>query len=70
MGLAEYTITQSVQTKTTPGGCLLQSLGLKDVGKVAVKQLAKQVGKAVLKKAVPYVGWGLFAIEMACCLTE
>lgn len=70
MGIAEYTISETVQARTTVGGCLLQSLGLKGVGEQSVKKIAKQVGKAVLKKAVPYVGWGLFAVEMAMCITE
>lgn len=62
IGIAEYNLSLKVQTRTTIGGCLLQSLGLKGVG--------KQFGKAVLKKAVPYVGWGLFAVETAMCITE
>lgn len=70
IGIAEYNLNQETQTRTTVGGCLLQSLGVKGVGEQSVKAIAKRVGKAVLKKAVPYVGWGLFAVEMAMCITE
>ena len=70
IGIAEYNLSQKAQTRTTVGGCLLQSLGLKGVGEQSVKAVAKRVGKAVLKKAVPYVGWGVFAVEMAMCIAE
>lgn len=70
IGIAEYNLSQKSQTRTTIGGCLLQSLGLKGVGEQSVKAITKQIGKAVLKKAAPYVGWGLFAVEMAMCIAE
>lgn len=70
MGLAEYDQISSTQTKTSIGGCVLEAIGVKDLGNAGVKAAAKQIGKAVLKKAVPYVGWGLFAVDMVMCLAD
>lgn len=70
IGLAEYDLISNIQTRTSFGGCVLQAVGVKDLGKAGAKAAAKQIGKAVLKKAVPYIGWGLFAVDLAMCLAD
>lgn len=71
LGMAEYAKTSSSSlTRTSLGGCVLEAVGVKDLGKAGAKAIAKRIGKAVLKRAVPYVGWGLFAIDMAMCLAD
>lgn len=71
MGIAEYDKQgMPSSTRTSLGGCVLEAIGVKDLGKAGAKYIAKEVGKAVLKKAVPYIGWGLFAVDMAMCLSE
>jgi hypothetical protein len=71
LALAEYDIeTNSISTRTTFFGCCLEAAGVKDLMSGTLKSVAKQIGKAVLKRAVPYVGWGLAAVSMAMCLAE
>lgn len=72
MGLAEYDKCYNLaNTRTSVGGCVLEAIGVKDlVSGAGAKIVAKQVGKALLKKAVPYVGWGIFAVDMAMCLAD
>lgn len=58
-------------TRTTVGGCILQAVGVKEIlTEPTVKLAAKAIGKAVCKKAVPYIGWGLFAIDFVACVVE
>lgn len=70
IAIAELQKAETLQptTRTTFGGCVLEGLGIRGLasGKVAVKV----IGKVLIKRAIPYVGWGLFAIDMAMCLTE
>lgn len=70
IGIAEYNLSQKHKQEQLLVDAYSQSLGLKGVGEQSVKAVAKRVGKAVLKKAVPYVGWGVFAVEMAMCIAE
>lgn len=74
MGLLDYQKTVNPISRTTTGGCILEALGVKDIvasaGKSAVKYVAKAVANAALKKAIPYVGWGLFAWDFISCVTE
>lgn len=64
-------VVNSSVSRTTLGGCVLQALGIKEVldnlGKQAVKKVATVVAKAALKKAVPWIGWGLCAYELIDC---
>lgn len=39
-------------------------------GKGITRAAIISLGKAIAKKAVPYLGWGLFAIDMAMCIAE
>lgn len=59
-------------TRASVGGCVLEALGVKELvtSKAVTKAAVKAVGKAIVKKSVPYVGWGLFAVDMALCLSE
>lgn len=58
-------------TRTTVGGCILQAVGVKEIlTEPTVKLAAKAIGKAVCKKAVLYIGWGLFAIDFVACVVE
>lgn len=61
-------------SRTTAGGCVLEALGVKEVinatGKGVAKKIAKATAKAVLKRAVPYIGWGLFIYDYIACVVE
>ena len=73
MGIVEIEKTSKMAsfTRTTVMGCVLQAVGVKDLATKGLTNAAvKALGKAVAKKAIPYVGWGLFAIDMGMCLTE
>lgn len=60
------------QTKGFIGGCILQGLGISALvtNKASLKAIIKVVGKAVAKKAIPYIGWGLFIGETVWCLLD
>ncbi len=60
--------TMKPTTRTSLGGCVLEGLGVR--GLVTGKAAVKALGKFIAKRALPYVGWGLFAIDMAMCLAE
>lgn len=70
IAIAELQKSETVQpkTRTTVGGCVLEGLGVR--GLVSGKAAVKAIGKVLVKRAIPYVGWGLFAIDMAMCLAE
>lgn len=71
MGIAEYDIIYLSEASTeTPGTCVLQALGVKGLTNLGIKAIAKKIGKAIVKKAIPYVGWGLFSVELAYCLYQ
>lgn len=73
MGIVEIEKTSELAalTRTTVFGCALEALGVKDLAtKGLTKAAIKALGKAAAKKAIPYVGWGLFAVDMGLCLTE
>ena len=72
MGTAEYFKQEFSGTRGSLGGCTLQALGVKELvkGGMGSKAVVKVIGKAVAKKAVPYVGWGLFAGELVWCLID
>lgn len=70
IAIVELQKTETMQptTRTSLGGCVLEGLGIRGLatGKAAVKA----IGKVLAKRAIPYIGWGLFAIDMAMCLAE
>ncbi len=76
MALLDYqkTVVDQPVSRTTAGGCVLEALGVREVvnaaGKGAVKKVAKVAAKAVLKKAIPYLGWGLFIYDYVACVVE
>ena len=74
MSLLDYQKTMSPTSRTTAGGCVLEALGVREVvnsaGKGAAKYITKAVAKAVVKKAIPYIGWGWFAWDYIACVTE
>ena len=74
LALAEYNkiVYYNSITRTTVGGCVLQAMGLRALvqGKGITRAAIISLGKAIAKKAVPYLGWGLFAIDMAMCIAE
>lgn len=56
-------------SRTSVGGCVLEGLGVRGLGlSMGKKALAKAACKVLLKRAIPYVGWGLFAIDFANCI--
>lgn len=64
---------QNKRAKVTgsPGSCALNALGLKGLVEGGFnKATAKYAAKTLLKRAVPYVGWGLAAAEFAWCMYE
>lgn len=63
-------LSASVETRTSLGGCILEAIGLNAVlkKKAVTKVALKQVGKAILKKSIPYAGWAILAVDMAWCL--
>ena len=66
LALAEYDQLNhaEAQTRASIGGCVLEALGVRQLGKAALRK----IGFSLAVKAVPYVGWGLFALDMADCL--
>lgn len=74
MSLLDYQKIVYSSTRTTAGGCLIEALGVREVvnsaGKGAVKYVAKAVAKVALKRAIPYVGWGMFAWDFIACVAE
>lgn len=71
MGIAEYFKQDFSETRGSLGSCVLAAVGIQELTtKKGVKVLAKAIGKAVAKKAIPYVGWGVFAGELVWCLVE
>lgn len=60
--------TTQLTTRTSIGGCVLEGLGVR--GLVSGRAAVKAIGKVLVKRAIPYVGWGLFAIDMAMCLAD
>lgn len=68
--LVDYDKIQNA-TRASVGDCVLRGAGLGELvgGKVMSRRtVMKMFIKAGLKRAVPYVGWGLFASETAACL--
>ena len=73
MGLIEYQSLSQVTTRASLGGCVLEGLGLRELlnKKVLSKTSVKRVLiKAGLKKAVPYLGWGLAIADFANCMVR
>jgi len=76
MAVADYYKIYGTPTKrASVGGCILSGLGIRSlfnggIKKYGARYIIKSVGKAVAKKAIPYVGWGLFAVEVADCLFD
>lgn len=68
LALIEYLEYSNVATRASVGGCVLEAIGVKDIYKKGVKAAAKQIVKAGLKKAVPYLGWGLTIADFAHCM--
>lgn len=70
IAIAELQKSETIHptTRTSVGGCVLEGLGVR--GLVSGKAAVKAIGKVLVKRAIPYVGWGLFAIDMAMCLAE
>lgn len=69
-GLAEYDKLYLHATKTTVGGCVLQAIGVTEIVKSGGKKLVKAIAKQALKKAIPYVGAALVAVDFIACVTE
>lgn len=73
-GLAEYDRLYGLATKTSPGGCVLQAIGvaglLKGYKKQAIKAIAKVVAKEVAKKAVPYIGAAITIGDFIWCMMD
>lgn len=67
----DKTLDNSSVTRTSIGGCVLEGLGVRGlVNGLGKKAAAKAIGKLLLKRAIPYVGWGLFAYDFIDCMTE
>lgn len=59
------------ETRSSVSECAISAFGLEElVTQGLTKAVVKATAKAVLKKAIPYVGWGIFAVDMIYCLTE
>lgn len=71
LGLVEtYQRSESLTLRTTVGGCVLEGLGVRSMFKGGAKKIAKKLAKVALKKAIPYVGWGIAALDFANCMME
>lgn len=71
MGLAEYDkIYLHPTSRTTLGGCILQSIGLKDLANKSLRAFLKAMGKKVFVKFIPYAGWVIFTVDVSLCLSE
>lgn len=74
LATAEYFSIPENQTRGSLGACTLSALGItqiyKDYVKGSVRAVIKTIGKTVAKKAIPAVGWGVFAGELVWCLID
>lgn len=74
MALLDYQQSIDPESRTTFGGCVIEALGVKEIissaGRGATKHVAKAVAKVALKRAVPWLGWGMFAWDLAACYYE
>lgn len=68
LALIEYQESINAATRANVGGCVLQAVGVNDLYKKGVKAAGKQIVKACVKKAVPYIGWGLTIADFANCM--
>lgn len=55
------------------GNCVLEAVGIKglldgSIKRLGAKYAAKFIAKKVLSKAVPYLGWGIAAVDFASCM--
>lgn len=69
-GLAEYDKMYGLETRTTVGGCILEAIGVNELVKSSEKKVAKAIAKQVVKKAIPYIGAALTAIDFIWCVVE
>lgn len=73
-GLAEYDKLNSLATKTSLGGCVLQAIGiaglLEKYKEKAIKTLVKIIAKEVAKKAVPYIGAAITVGDFIWCMLD
>lgn len=71
LGLVEtYQRGESLTLRTTVGGCVMEGLGVRSLFKGGAKKIAKKLAKVALKRAIPYVGWGIAALDFANCMLE
>lgn len=66
----QKSIINAKLSRTSPGGCLIEALAIKDLATGSLKQIAKTAAKVAVKRFTPYVGWGLFAWDYISCITE
>lgn len=62
---------QKPSTRASAGECVLRGAGLGELAKdhvLSKKAVMRMLIKAGAKRAVPYIGWGLFVGETAACL--
>lgn len=63
---------------TVIGDCVLEAFGLKGIfegvaeglTKALAKKVAKVAAKQLLEKSVPYVGWGIVAVDFTICMVN
>lgn len=69
MALLGYQQSIDPESRTTFGGCVIEALGVKEIifsaGRGATKHEVKAVAKVAIKRAVPWLGWGMFAWDLA-----
>lgn len=68
LALIEYQESINAATRANVGNCVLQAYGINGLYNKGVKAAARQIVKACLKKAVPYIGWGLTIADFANCM--
>lgn len=70
IAIAELQKTEAMQTttRTSLGGCVLEGLGIRSL--ITGRGAVRAIGKIIARRAIPYVGWAFFAIDMAMCLAE
>ena len=62
---------KGTKTRASVGGSVLEGLGIRELAmKGLTKSSVKIICMTAMKKTVPYVGWGLFAVDMAMFLTD
>jgi len=70
IALADYDRTYGLSTRSRASSCVLDAIGIGHLAEDGAKAIAKKLAKAVLKKAVPYVGAAVTIVDFISCMNE